>query len=184
MRLLWWYWKIFLDTVTCVNSEVVSAIGTALSAVAALIGLGLSFIVYKGQSKLSKQLASDQARVAREIHDSQKLLSQRQLLIPLWKYMTSLNDIGPSPKIIEPDVLKTVNTLELVALCCEGEMVDKAVIKRTFKDVYMKLFEQVRSLPFMSGLARSGPDLLNQNPASKRFYKELEEEHMTMGQLK
>ena len=110
-------------------------------------------------------------------------MSQRQLLLPLWSYITNLNDIDPT-KPIEADVLKTVNTLELVALCCEGGMIDAAVIKRTFKDVYLRLYDQIQALPILPGLKRSGPELLNQNPAAKAFYKELEEEHMRAGQLR
>lgn len=160
----------------------IAAVGTALSAIAAAVAVLVSWIVYKGQSAMTGKLAREQTELSRKIHEDQTRLSQRQLLIPLWGYMSSLNEIDSS-KIIEPDVLKIVNTLELVALCCEGEMIDKAVIKRTFKDVYIKLYDQVKVLPMMSGLKRSGQELLNQNPAAKRFYKELEADHMEGGAL-
>jgi len=135
------------------DPNIVSAIGTALSAIAAVVAVIMSWIVYRGQSRMTAQLAKDQTAISREIHQNQTLLSQRQLLIPLWGYMSGLDEVDPSKSpIIEPDVLKIVNTLELVSLCCEGGMIDKAVIKRTFKDVFMKLYDQVKVLPTLPGL--------------------------------
>ena len=65
--------------------------------------------------------------VAYKVHQNQKLLSQRQLLLPLWDYMATLSKIDSNTPVT-PDVIKVVNTLELVALCCEGGMIDEKVI--------------------------------------------------------
>jgi hypothetical protein len=46
---------------------------------------------------------------------------------------------------VKSDVLMVVNTLELVALCTEGGMVDSQVIRRTFQDVYLELYDQVNA---------------------------------------
>lgn len=62
--------------------------------------------------------------VAYKVHQNQKLLSQRQLLLPLWDYMATLSKIDSNTPVT-PDVIKVVNTLELVALCCEGGMIDE-----------------------------------------------------------
>ena len=74
--------------------------------------------------------------VAYKVHQNQKLLSQRQLLLPLWDYMATLSKIDSNTPVT-PDVIKVVNTLELVALCCEGGMIDEKVIRRTFKDQFI-----------------------------------------------
>lgn len=114
-----------------VDVNTITSIGTALSAVAAVAAIIVSVIVYRGQSKLTERVTAEQSAVSLRIHQSQQLLSQRQLLLPLWDYMSSLKNIDPAQPI-EPDVLKVVNSLELVSLCCEDGMVDAAVIKRTF----------------------------------------------------
>ena len=114
-----------------VDVNTITSIGTALSAVAAVAAIIVSVIVYRGQSKLTERVTAEQSTVSLRIHQSQQLLSQRQLLLPLWDYMSSLKNIDPAQPI-EPDVLKVVNSLELVSLCCEDGMVDAAVIKRAF----------------------------------------------------
>jgi len=150
--------------------------------VTALVALAVSVIIYRGQSKLAAKIATDQSDISLKIHENQKLLSQRQLLLPLWDYMSNLKNVDPA-KPIEADVLKVVNTLELVALCCKGGMVGTAVIKRTFRDVFMQLYDQVKAVPKMTPLNLSGVDLLKQNPAAMKFYKELEDEHIHKGEL-
>ena len=175
-----------------------------LAALAALIAVGVSWIVFRGQAALSDRIAKEQSvvseRIAKEqgelsstiavqqsaialkIHENQTRLSQRQLLLPLWDYISNLHDINPREPI-GPDILKVVNTLELVALTCEGGMVDAQVIKRTFRDVYLKLYDQVASVSQVPGLNKSGMDLLRENPAAMAFYEELKLEHMNRGKL-
>ena len=63
---------------------------------------------------------------AKTILESEKLLSQRQLLVPLWTYITSMDETNPE-EVIEPNVHKSINALELIALRCEGGMIDKEV---------------------------------------------------------
>ena len=52
--------------------------------------------------------------VAYKVHQNQKLLSQRQLLLPLWDYMATLSKIDSNTPVT-PDVIKVVNTLDLCA---------------------------------------------------------------------
>lgn len=143
------------------DAEALTAIGTILSAIAASLAVVVTWVVYKGQTRLS----------------------QRQLLLPLWQYISTLSDIDPQAPI-GPDILKIVNTLELVALSCEGGMVDARVIKRTFRDVYLRLYEKVQAVPNVPGLNKSGADLLRENPAAMRFFRELQTEHENSGSLK
>jgi hypothetical protein len=106
---------------------------------------------------------------------TQKLLAQRQLLIPLWEYMSNLDDISPAdpaPKQVQ----RTVNTLELIALCCEGGMVDEAVIKRTFRDPFIYLYDLVDGLPEMPTLRKNGRQMLRENPSAMAFYRRLKKE--------
>lgn len=131
-------------------------------------------IVASGLSALAAFLA---IRATIKIAEMQKTLSQRQLIIPLWDHMSSLNDIDPASPVV-PHVLQAVNTLELVALCCEGGMVDDQVIKRTFRDPFMQLYDAIERCPEMSTIRKSGQDILRENRAAMQFYEVLKKEHL------
>src|ERR1017187_8587019 len=98
------------------DPTVFSALASGVSAFAALSAIVVSVIVYKGQSvltkaqsKLSKEIHEEQSKLSLKIHENQILLSQRQLLIPLWEYISKVDRIDPSLPVT-PDVLKVVNT--------------------------------------------------------------------------
>lgn len=120
--------------------------------------------------------------VGYQVAQMQKTLAQRQLIIPLWDHMAGLNDIDPA----NPDaahVLRAVNTLELVALCCEGGMVDERVIKRTFREPFIQLYNAIEGCPELEDLGRSGAELIHENPAAMAFYETLRREHMDRDKL-
>jgi len=138
--------KTLLDNLT--------AISTILSVIVAGLAIIISYIVFTGQ----------------------KRLSQRQLIVPLWEYISSLSEIDPQNPIT-PDIIKAVNTLELVALTCEGGMVDKVVIKRTFSQQFIKFFDNINACKIIPGSEpKTGSDLLKENPATLAFYNELKRE--------
>ncbi len=150
-----------MSTVLGLDVDTISAVGGAVSGIGTAAAVFVSWMVYRGQ----------------------RLLTQRQMLIPLWEYMSSLNEVNPQ-QAITPDVLKVVNTLELVALSCEGGMVDPAVIRRTFRNIFMKLYEQVDRCGEVPGLGKTGRDLLKENPAAMTFYQQLLNEHLNRDRLK
>ena len=128
-----------------------TAIATMFSAITAGFAIYISIIVYKGQ----------------------KVLSQRQLIVPLWEYISSLSEIDPK-RPVTPDIIKAINTLELIAITCEGKMIDKIVIKRTFSQQYIKHFDNIKACQRIPGLEpKTGNDLLKENPATLTFYDEL-----------
>lgn len=144
------------------SAEVWSAIGAGVAGVAALASV---YVAWRA------------IRVSRDVADTQVKLSQRQLLLPLWQYMAELKNVDPTKPVV-PDVVKVVNTLELVALCVEGEMVDGQIIRRTFRDGFVTHFDQVKAcgpLPNMNG--KTGMDLLRENRAALSLYERLMEEH-------
>ena len=142
-------------------ASVVNAASTAFAAIAAAAGV---FVAYK-------------------VHQNQKLLSQRQLLLPLWEYMSALSDIEPKAPIT-PDVIKVVNTLELVALCCEGGLVDAQVIRRTFREEFIKHYLAVKQCVALPGMHTTGEQLLTQNRAAAAFFDTLYKEHLSYGQIR
>ena len=148
------------------TADFLTATGTVLSGLATTVAVVVSWNVYQGQ----------------------RLLSQRQLLIPLWEYMTAVRNLNPSDPAT-PQVLKAANTLELIALSVEGRMVDPAVIKRTFADVYLSVYRQIteiKGLPKMTnstGNPLSGAELLDDYPAASKYYEELRREKLRRGAL-
>ncbi|GGB51826.1 hypothetical protein GCM10011502_26220 [Oceanisphaera marina] len=141
--------------------EVITAIGALLSGTAASAGI---FVAYK-------------------VHQNQKLLSQRQLLLPLWEHMATLSEVNPTAPIT-PDIIKVVNTLELVALCCEGGMIDEQVIRRTFKEQFMMHYESVERCVNIPGLDVDGKKLLRDNRAAFQFYQNLENERLSSDKMR
>jgi len=128
-----------------------TAFSIILSGIAATSGIFLSYKVYLGQ----------------------KLLSQRQLIVPLWQYISSLNEIDPA-KPITPDIIKAANTMELIAITCEGGMIDKSVIKRTFADQFIKHCDNIKACASIPGFTnKTGTDILREAPATLSFYDEL-----------
>lgn len=121
--------------------------------------------------------------VAYRVHKNQKLLAQRQLLLPLWDHMATLSKIDHD-KPVSPEVIKVVNTLELVALCCEGGMIDESVIRRTFKEQFMMHYEDVKKCRVIPGLSEDGETLLKRNRAATQFYISLEQEHLGQDRVK
>ena len=140
--------------------EMVSALGAVGSAIATMLAVFVSWSVWK----------------------SQRLLSQRQLLLPLWSYMSSINEINPASPVT-PDIIKAVNTLELVALCCEGGMVDEAVIKRTFQPLYIKIYHQIEACSSIPGCQKTGRELLTENRSAAKLYRNLLDDHVNHGSL-
>jgi hypothetical protein len=120
--------------------------------------------------------------IAKMVGETQKMLSQRQLLLPLWTYMTNLKRVDPANPL-PGHVLDGVHALELIALCCEGGMVDERVIKRTFRDVFLNLYDQIESCGIVPSLDRDGKAILKENPAAMAFYTKLKREHMDRDKL-
>lgn len=153
---------------------VATAVGTALGGIATLVSL---FIANK-----AAMIAKDAIKTSEAVAKIQVALSQRQLLLPLWQYLSTLSQIDPGDPVW-PDVLKAMNTLELVALCEESGAVDAQVIRRTFREQYIRLYESIAAIkeekPKDGKLGHpSGQQLLRENRAARNFYDELDKEHM------
>jgi hypothetical protein len=111
------------------------------------------------------------ARIGRAFHAEQILLARRQAVFELWKYMTAARDIDPK-KPIYPAMLQVVNTLELVAVCWDGEIVDRAIIRRTFGTRFVELYQAVDQVPAAAPW-KAGREFLRGSPATERLYDEL-----------
>lgn len=159
------------------SPEVVVAIFALLVSIGSLVVA----IIARLDSNASARSAERSEKLTEKIHQNEKLLAQRQLIVPLWEYIGSMNEINPQ-KVIQPDVQRAMNALELVALCCETGAVDKAIIKRTFSEVFIKQYEAIRRCPKMEIFGnRNGDELVKDNKAAMSFYDELIEEYKAQG---
>ncbi|HFF1897141.1 TPA: hypothetical protein ACGBKR_002730 [Escherichia coli] len=109
-------------------------------------------------------------------------LTQRQIIIPLWSYISVLSKINPQEPIL-PDIVKNINALELVALCCEANIVDEKVIFRTFLEQFIQHFEDIKSCRDI-GDGRSGMDLIKENRAAEEFYDRMNKARKSFGRIK
>jgi len=154
-----------------------------LSAIAAILAIVVSLIIFYGQEKVSKlihkeqqdlsqKLSSKQDDLTNKIYADQKLMLQRQIIVPLWEYMSDLNLIDPK-KPITSHILKASNTMELVSLCSEASVADEQIILRTFRIEFKRLYESILKVDEIPGYdpPLSGKQLLSENFATTEFYK-------------
>lgn len=139
---------------------IVTGIGTALSALATVVAVMLT----------------------NRVHKSQQLLAQRQLLLPLWEYMSQLRAID-SNNPITPHVIKLVNTLELVALSCEGGLIDEQIILRTFRDEFIGHYQAIKRCGTLPGMTINGEQLLMQNRAASAFFEKEYQNYISQGRI-
>lgn len=146
--------------------EIISSVGTVAAALIAGVALIGTVILAKRQMELTKT-----------IHQQQTLLAQRQYLLPLWDYLTGLNDIDPNNPVWI-DVIRAVNALELVAVCWEGELIDENIIRRIFHQQYIDFYDKVmlcQNPP--PSIRQNGREMIRENRATTKLYQLLLVEH-------
>jgi hypothetical protein len=109
-----------------------------------------------------------------KLHEEVQKSGRRKLLVPLWTYISDADELDPGDPIFE-HMRRVSNTLELVAVCVEGKMVDGDVVRRVFELQFIKLYQQLEQCPKPVGDPRfvSGKDLLSRSPATRLLYFEL-----------
>lgn len=153
-------------------------------AVVASVSAGLGVLVSAAALISSMFMHRSQRLLANKIHHQTQLLSQRQLLLPLWQHLEDIRDINPNDPVW-PDVVRAVNKLELVALLCEGEMVDRKVVVRTMREQYIVLYEKIEKCEPADGVVhKSGRELLRENRAAMKLYKDFHNEFTEQDQVK
>ena len=150
-----------------------------LSSVSAGIATLIAAIAIWQNAKISKE----QQALTITIHKQQQLLAQRQILLPLWEYISQLNDINPQDPVWL-DVIKAVNILELVAVSFEGQLIDENIIRRIFSKQYIEFYQKIeecRNPP--ENVSMDGRRMLLENPATTRLYQQLMDEHINRNTL-
>ncbi|WP_373225773.1 hypothetical protein [Enterobacter cloacae complex sp. ESBL7] len=147
--------------------ESVVKVAAICASVAALGNLATAVFSYLATRKTTK---------------NQRELTQRQIILPLWDHISALSKINPQNPVTV-DVVKNINALELVALCCEADIVDEKVIFRTFSEQFIQHFEDIKSCQDV-GDGRSGTSLIKENRAAEEFYDRLNEARKSTGRIK
>jgi hypothetical protein len=173
------------------GDKLVAAV-TLLLAIATAASVVIAVQMNARQEKLQKSLAAEAAErehqhieLQKQMALQQRLFEQRAHLLPLWQYMSSLSDIN-SLKPITPDVVSAVNTLEFIAVCCEAEVVDRAVVMRTFREKYIYFYDKIAkcgNLPGYTNPTKNGEELLKENKAAQKLYGELQHERLAADAL-
>jgi hypothetical protein len=181
--------------------EWIVAIAASLSALVAIGSFVISIFALRGQEKLGTQQQKLETEIATKHRDLEEklakqqqdfqerlaktdlLYSQRAQLLPLWEYMSGLNHIDIE-KPSGPAILKIVNALELVALCCESNIVDPDLVRRTFRQTYIDLYEEVTQVREVPGRKISGLKLLGENKVAMSWYDKFKQELKDEGKVK
>jgi hypothetical protein len=169
----------------------IEAGAAAASAVTSALAIAITVLIWRGQLRLDRQgkdlqktLNETTNQLQKDISDRDRLASSRAQLLPLWQYLSTVSEVDPS-KPITPDVIKVVNTLELVGLCCEASIVDPLVIRRTFRETFLKLYRQVDQCGRLPGLVnKTGTDLLQENRAAMTLHAQLSNERLQEDRIK
>lgn len=159
----------------------VAAIAESLAAVGAGVAIYMAVRLNKTQLEAHRELQTQQLELQERLHRQQMLLDQRQILLGLWDKVHTLPGVNPQ-KPVWKDVITAVNTLELIAVCWEGEIVDRDIIRRMYSDVYIETFEQVvecRNAP--ANVAGDGRKILNACPAVMKMYEGFRKERLERG---
>lgn len=154
--------------------QVIQGAGEVTAAVAAVVAIWASFRLHAQQAKITNQLHGEQIALSKKVHEEEKLLSQRQLLLPLMQTISQVRDIDTA-KPHWPDVVALMNSLEILALCYESEAVDPAVIRRTYSEKFIELYDKIGECKNPPEGWRSGRQLLAENKAAGKLRDELKQ---------
>ena len=137
----------------------------------------------KEHGELQEQLDQRHENLQKYLADKDSISTRRAALVELWPYLIDIHRIDPEKSAPE-EIRKAVNTLELVALCWEANIIDKEVIQRTFESTYINIYEQVLSVTRrLPSLEKTGRELLNENPAAISLYDELKKTQVGRGRV-
>ena len=106
----------------------------------------------------------------------QREADRRSFIFPLWEHINSVSHLDPkSDKLVAEDARIAINALKLVALCWEGDIVNRRMIALAFGRTYMDLYEELESANFVTpGFSSSWRELVRSEQAVRRVYKAIE----------
>lgn len=161
-----------------INWSAIEALATIFAVVMASLAFWQGFKIDRNQREQNRQLHEQQTELSRSIHRQQILLAQRQLFLPLFENMKELRGINPQEPVWV-DVINSVNLLELLAVCWEGEMVEPRIILQLYKDEFIRVYESIAKCTRPEGSnEKDGRAYLHDSPTATRLYKYLKHDYV------
>jgi hypothetical protein len=78
-------------------------------------------------------------------------------------------------KDVAEAVRRNINIMEKIGLWWDANLIDRNITAEEIATSYVPLFEQIRGLGEMPELARTGLDLIEENPRTQKLYQDLKE---------
>jgi hypothetical protein len=160
--------------------------GEAIAAVASALAAIVSAVVAVAALRSSNKLGDNQLKIGDsqlKMAQAQLTFQQRQTIVDLWPALTAICEVNAqtAPEVVR----RTVNTLELVAICYEAQAVDRDVVLATFGDAFVATYEELQAhhtkMPAVRNL--SGAELLRENKATIRTYEEIKRRITAQGRI-
>lgn len=119
-------------------------------------------------------------KVTIKIHKTQTILSQRQIIIPIWEFIMQLKrPIEGDKKADWNEVIALSNRLELLSLCWEGGVIDENIIRGSLSETFVELWDGILDYEtIIEGEKRRGRDLVKYNKSAQRTYEKLKKENL------
>ena len=137
------------------NSDWVTAVLSLLSVIISIIAIVLT---------------SKQAQISRTLEErldnrDRAIENRRFVTTELWDRMTQLNHVDPA-SIVPEDVRRAVNTLQMIAMCWNAQLVDREMVVIAFGTFFDELCAEITAINSpIAGLRRTGYELISQTPA-------------------
>jgi hypothetical protein len=113
-------------------------------------------------------------RVKVAFEDEEEDLESKRFFLSLWPQLVEVNQINPQNPVAA-NVRKAVNTLELVALLWEANVVNKDMIVISFGDNYVARHQEIlQIMEAVQGDGRNGPQILSAHPAIGRVLPDIQ----------
>ena len=108
----------------------------------------------------------------------QREADRRSFIFPLWEHINNISHIDPAPdKIVAEDARKALNAMKLVALCWEGDIVNRKMIALSFGRTYMQLYDELAAANGVSpGYPSSWKEMVSNEASVRRVYKAIDNE--------
>lgn len=120
-------------------------------------------------------LTQKQSQLAEKLSGKDRLLTQRQMFVTIWPYISELSEVNPAQPV-EVDVIKGANALELVAISWEADVIDHDLIRRAFADNFIAMYDAIDQVGKLPRRGVTGRQLLASSPATGHVYQTLKTE--------
>ena len=131
------------------------------------------------QLELSRQqteLSRQQGELTQRLNDQDQDFERKRFITALWDKMANVVEIqkNDQDEYDENDIFDALNTLELVAICWENEIIDRRMVFLVFGDNYRLRVKQIEQIDRrLQHLGRNGLELLQERQIILNVYDEI-----------